>query len=625
MSEFPTATRRARERSPAFRHRRRAALPALLAGALLAVGSLPSAHADEPSHGISIFGDLKYGPDFEHFDYASPEAVKGGSVTLATLGSYDNLNPFILKGQVAAGASALYDTLLTGALDEASSYYGLIAESVEVADDGRSVTFTLRPEAKWHDGVALTAEDVVWSFETLTTEGHPVYRTYYAAVTGAEAIDEHTVRFSFDEGDNAELPLIVGQLPVLPRHFWEGREFAETTLEPPLGSGPYRVGKIDPGRSIAYELVEDYWGADLPVNVGRNNFGTLRYDYYRDATVGLEALKAGNVDFRSEYVAKNWATAYDFPAVSDGRVVKEELPDESTQRMQAVIFNLRKPKYQDRRVREALAYAYDFEWMNENLFFGAYERTMSYFQNSEMQATGLPEGRELEILEDVRDQVPASLFTEAFSLPETDGSGNLRANYREALKLFREAGWEVKDGKMTNVESGEIFAMEWIISQPQVERLALNYAKALQRLGIDLKTRVIDSAQFQKRMEDFDFDVTTEIWIQSESPGNEQVDYWGSSTANLPGSQNTMGVENPAIDRIIERIIGATTREEQVAAARALDRVLLHERYLIPQHFGPTFRVAYWDKFDRPEVMPRKALGFDTWWIDPEKAAALAQ
>ena len=599
-------------------------LPSRLAAILLTLLASAPVLA-EPTHGLSVFGELKYGPDFEHFDYVSPEAVKGGSVTLAALGSYDNLNPFILKGQAAAGSLGIYDTLVARSLDESASVYGLLAESMEVPEDKRWVTFKLRREARWHDGVALTADDVVWTFDTIKEKGHPLYRSYWRAVVKAEALDPHTVKFSFSEGNNAELPLIIGELSILPKHFWEEREFGDTTLDPLLGSGPYRFGRIDPGRSIEYERVEDYWGAELPVNVGQDNFDRLRYDYYRDLTVALEALKAGDVDFRQEVIAKNWETGYDFPAVAEGRVIREELPDESTQPMQAIVMNLRKPKFQDRRVREALAYTYDFEWMNENLFYGAYQRTKSFFQNSEMQATGLPEGRELEILEQFRDDVPPELFTEEFTLPETDGSGNLRANYREALKLFEEAGWSVKDGKMTDETSGEVFEMDMIIRQPSVEKVALTWAKALERVGITLKVRVIDTAQYEKRVEDFDFDVITDIWVQSENPGNEQVDYWGSATANEPGARNTMGIANPVIDAIIELIIAASSREELIAAARALDRVLLHERYLIPQYFGPTYRVAYWDKFSHPETPPRKAFGFNTWWVDPERAAALQQ
>ena len=608
-------------RRPPIRFARRTAAVAALTFALC---TAPHA-AERPSHGLSVFGELKYGPDFEHFDYASPDAVKGGSVTLAAIGSYDNLNPFILKGQVAAAAAGIYDTLTARSHDEPGTSYGLLAESIEVAEDKSHVTFRLRPEARWHDGEPLTAEDVVWTFDTIRAEGHPLYRTYWQAVAEVEALDPHTVKFSFSESDNAELALIVGELSVMPKHFWEGREFAATTLDPLLGSGPYRFGRIDPGRSIRYERVADYWGEDLAVNVGQNNFDTLRYDYYRDSTVALEALKTGDIDFRLENTAKNWATAYDFPAARQGRVIKAELPDESTQTMQGFVLNLRQPRFRDRRVREALAYAFDFEWMNENLFFGAYERTMSYFQNSEMQATGLPEGEELALLETLRGEIPESVFTEEFTLPETDGSGNLRANYREALKLFREAGWSVVNGKMTNAETGENLDMEFLLGSPTFEKIGLSFAKNLERLGIALKVRVVDSAQYEKRNEDFDFDMIVGAWRQSESPGNEQWDYWGSTTADEPGSRNLMGIANPAIDEIIRRIVAADSREAQVVAARALDRVLLHERYLIPQWYAPVHRVAYWDKFDRPERVPRTIIGFNTWWVDPDKAAALAQ
>ena len=594
----------------------------LLVGALLA--GLAGAATAEPRHGISVFGELKYGPDFERFEYTSPDAIKGGSVTLSTLGTFDNTNPFVLKGVAVAGAAGIYDTLAANALDEPSAYYGLIAESIDVAEDRGSVTFRLRPEARFHDGEPVRADDVAWTFETLVTEGHPQYRSYYADVAGVEVVDELTVRFDFETTENAELPLIVSQLPVLPKHFWEGREFGSTTLDPLLGSGPYRFGRIDPGRSVAYERVEDYWAEDLPVQRGQNNFDVLRYDYYRDLTVALEALKAGDVDFRREFISKNWATAYDFPALEAGRVVKEEIPDESMQVAQAFVFNLRKPKFQDERVREALAHTFDFEWANENLFYGAYARTTSYFQGSEMQATGLPEGRELEILEQFRDELPESVFTEEYALPETDGSGNDRRQLRTALGLFKEAGYEVRDGTMVNVETGEPFTMNLMIRQPSVEKIGLAWRKTLERLGIDLSVRVVDSAQYEKRVEDFDFDVITNLWLFTPSPGNEQVDYWHSRAANEPGSSNVAGIEDPVVDAIIPLIVNATSREDQIAAARALDRVLTHRDYTLLQYHGPTYRVAYANKFERPEIAPKNDFGLNTWWIDPEKERALA-
>jgi len=577
-----------------------------------------------PRHGVSIFGDLKYGPDFEHFDYADPAAIKGGSMTLAGLGTYDSTNPFLLKGTPAFGAANVYDTLMVSSLDESSGSYGLLAESIEVAEDKGSVTFTLRPEAVFHDGHPVDAEDVVWSFETLMSEGHPQYRNYWTAVSGAEAIDERTVRFTFSESDNPELPVIIGQVPVMPSHFWKDREFGKTTLDPLLGGGAYRFGTIDAGRSIVYEVVDDYWGRDLPVNVGRNNFD-LRYDYYRDTTVGLEALKAGDLDFRLENIARNWATAYDFPALAEGRVVREELPDESTQLTQAYVFNLRDPKFGDQRVRRALAYTFDFEWLNINLFHGSYERTMSYFQNSDMQATGIPEGRELEILEPFRDRLPEALFTEAYSLPVMDGSGNIRRELREAIQLFKAAGWEVQDGTMTDVETGEPFTLEVITAQPGTEKIALTWKKNLERLGIALDLRIIDSAQYQKRVEDFDFDVITHLWAQTDSPGNEQYDYWHSRNVDVPGSRNVAGIGDPVIDAIIPIIVRATSREEQVAATKALDRVLLWRDFTLMQYFSPSNRVAYANKFSRPEIAPRNALGLEFWWVDPDKEAALAR
>ena len=599
----------------------RTALASALAAAL-ALGA--GAAAAEPRHGFSVFGDLKYGPDFERFEYTSPEAVKGGSVTLSTLGTYDNTNPFILKGVAAAGAAGIYDTLTVGSLDEPSAYYGLVAESIDVADDRGSVTFRLRPEARFHDGEPVRADDVAWTFEALVTEGHPRYRSYYADVAGVEVIDELTVRFDFEVTDNLELPLIVGQLPVLPKHFWEDREFASTTLDPLLGSGPYRFGKIDPGRSVAYERVEDYWAEDLPVQRGQNNFDTLRYDYYRDLTVALEALKAGDVDFRREFISKNWATAYDFPALDEGRVVREEIPDESMQVAQAFVFNLREPKYQDPRVREALSWTFDFEWANENLFYGAYSRLSSYFQGSELQATGVPEGRELEILEPFRDELPAAVFEAPFELPVTDGSGNVRRELRQALRLFKEAGYEVRDGTMVNASTGEPFAMDLMIRQPSVEKIGLAWRKTLERLGIELGVRVVDSAQYEKRVEDFDFDVITNLWLFTESPGNEQYDYWHSRSANEPGSSNVAGIADPVVDAIIPLIVNADSREEQVAAARALDRVLVNRHYTLLQYYGPTYRVAYANKFERPEVAPKNAFGLNTWWVDPDKERALA-
>jgi len=575
-------------------------------GVMLLAAPLVSTHAGEVTHGHSKYGELKYGPDFTHFEYASPDAVKGGTMVRYARGSYDSLHPFILKGVLAAGATRIYDTLTVDALDEPFSRYGLIAESVEVADDKRWVIFRLRKSARWHDGVALTADDVVWTFDTIKERGHPVFQSYFSAVAKAEALDSHTVKFSFSEGNNGELPLIIG-----------------TTLEPLLGSGPYKFGKIDAGRSITYERVDDYWAKDLPVKVGHHNVDTLRFDYYRDATVGLEALKAGDLDFRMETVSKNGETAYDFPAVKDGRVVKNRIDDESSQAMVGFIMNNRKDKFSDLRVRRALGFAYDFEWMNKNLFYDAYKRVQSYFQNTELMATGLPEGDELSILEKFRGKIPDSVFNEPFTLPVNDGSGNIRKQYREANKLLKEAGWEIKNQKLTNLATGEVMKIELLLVSPLIEKVGLAYKKTLERLGVELNVRVVDSAQYQKRVEEFDFDMIYSGWIQSESPGNEQLTYWGSEAADEPGSRNYSGINDPVVDELIKIIIAAPDRAALVASSKALDRVLLHNHYNIPTYFAPFYSLAYWNKFEYPEISPSKSLTFETWWINPEKEAAL--
>lgn len=596
----------------------------VLSVASLVLTAMPAAAA-EPAHGLSLHGDLKYGPDFTHFEYVNPDAPKGGTVTRGTSGTFDKTNPFILKGVPAVGSSVIYDTLTVNSLDEPFSVYGLLAESIEVADDKRWVTFRLRKEARWHDGVALTADDVVWTFDTFMKDGHPAYKSYFGAIAKAEALDSHTVKFSFSEGNNSELPLITGQLPIMPKHFWETRDFTKTTLEPLLGSGPYKMGKIDAGRSITYERVDDYWGRDLPVNVGHDNFDTLKYEYYRDTNVIIEAFKSGDVDFVSEGNAKRWATTYDFPAVLDGRVVKDKIPDASGQQMVGFILNTRKDKFSDVRVREALGFAYDFEWMNKNLFYGAYQRTQSYFQNSEFEAKGLPEGDELAILEKFRGQIPDSVFDKEFVLPKTDGSGNLRAQYRSALKLLKEAGWAVKNGKLTHLETGEVMSIEVLYVAPTYEKIILTYKKALERLGIELNARLVDSSQYQERVDVFDYDIIISGWAQSRSPGNEQKDFFGSEAADHKGSRNVPGIKNPAVDEIIELIIQAPTREELVTATMALDRVLLHGHYLVPFYYVPFYRTVYWNKFERPEVVPENLMGFNTWWINPEKEKALNQ
>jgi microcin C transport system substrate-binding protein len=576
------------------------------------------------AHGFSMFGDLKYPAGFPHFQYVNPQAPKGGDVKLAAIGTFDTLNPFVLKGVPAAGSLGVFETLTVSSDDEPFSQYGLVAETIEIPADRSWVAFTLRPQARFHDGSPITVEDVIWTFDALKTKGRPFYRSYYAQVSKAEKVGDRKVRFSFAPGDNRELPLIVGQLPVLSRTYWSKRDFEKTTLEPPLGSGAYRVESLDAGRSITYRRVKDYWAQTLPVNVGRENFDSIRYDYYRDVTVAIEALKGGEYDFRQENVAKNWATAYATPAVTRGLLRKEEIPNEIPTGMQGFVFNTRRPVFQDVRVRRALAYAFDFEWSNKNLFFSAYTRTKSYFSNSELASSGLPSGEEMKILEPFRGKVPDEVFAKEYQPPATDGSGNIRDGVREALRLLGEAGWTVKGQKLVDAR-GEPMQFEILLDDSTWERIALPFAKNLERLGITARVRVVDAAQFEKRQDDFDFDMVVAVWPQSQSPGNEQREFWSTQTAGERGSRNLAGIKDPTVDRLIDLVIQAPDRPSLVARTRALDRVLLWGHYVIPHWHIRAFRVAYWDKFARPATSPRFALGFDTWWVDAQKEAALAR
>jgi microcin C transport system substrate-binding protein len=577
------------------------------------------------SYGLSIYGDLKYKAGFKHFDYVNADAPKGGNVRLAAIGTFDSLNPFILKGVPAAGVGQLFETLTIASSDEPSSEYGLIAESIEVPADRSWVAFTLRPEARFHDGSPITVGDVIWTFQALKTRGHPFYRSYYAQVVKAEAVGPRKVKFTFGPGANRELPLITGQMPVLSKAYFTKNEFDKTTLEAPLGSGPYRVESVDAGRSIVYRRVKDYWGAKLPVRVGMQNFDTIRYDYYRDSTVALEAFKAGQYDFRQENSAKNWATAYAIPAVQQGLVKKEEIPNQVPTGMQAFVFNTRRPIFQDRRARQALGYAFDFEWTNKTLFYGSYVRTKSYFSNSELASRGLPGPDELKVLEPLRGRIPPEVFTKEYLPPNTDAPVDMRASLREGLALLKEGGWVVKSGKLVNAKTGEPMQFEVLLSDAAFERITLPFAKNLERLGVTARVRTVDTAQYQKRVEDFDFDMTVVVWPESLSPGNEQRDNWNSAQASVPGSRNYAGIRDAAVDKLVDLLIQAPDRPSLVARTRALDRVLLWGFYVIPQWHITSFRVVFWDKFDRPRVSPKYALGFDTWWVDAKKEAALAR
>lgn len=602
--------------------------PSVLA-ALLAFTPLA---AQEPPwrHGAALLGEPKYPQGFKHFDYVNPDAPKGGLVRLGAQGTFDSFNVVVagVKGAPEQGLALVYETLTTSSQDEPSASYGLLAEAFSYPEDFSSVSFRLRPEAHWHDGKPVTPEDVIFSFEVLKVNS-PTYAFYYGNVTKAEKVGEREVRFSFNQKGNRELPQIMGQLMILPKHWWEGtapdgrkRDVTQTSLEPPLGSGPYRLKSFDAGRSATYERVTDYWGANLNVNVGQNNFDEIRYEYYRDATVLLEAFKGDRIDFRSENSARNWATGYNFPAREVGRVILEEFPMRSVGVMQAFVLNLRRDKFKDPRVRRALNLAFPFEELNKTIFYGQYERIASFFHGLELASSGLPEGQELAILEAVRDKVPAQVFTAPYKNPVNDSPEAIRNNLREADRLLREAGWEVKDRRRVNAR-GETLTMELLSDSPNDERVFLPYKAVLDRLGIVTSVRTVDDVQHVNRTRSFDFDILSTVWPQTLSPGNEQREFWGSQAARREGSRNLAGIADPAIDALIEKVIFARDREELVAATKALDRVLLAHDYVVPQWTYLKQRTARWNRFSRPETLPRYgASGFPTlWWYDEAKAA----
>lgn len=595
----------------------------------LAVLSHSAAAADSTTvhrvHAIAMHGQPKYGADFAHFDYVNPKALQGGKIVFGAFGGFDSLHPFTLKGRAAAGIDNIFETLTTRSFDEAFSEYGLLAETIEWPEDRSWVAFTLRPQARWHDGKPVTVADVIWSFDTLKTQGHPFYRSYYANVAQATQVNDRTVKFTFSGAPNPELPLIMGQLPVLPKHYWQGRDFTATTLDPPVGSGPYKIATLDPGRSITYARDPQYWGKDLPVNVGQHNVDILHYDYYKDQAVMREAFKAGAIDFFQENVAKEWATGYDVPAVQQGWIIKREIPHENPQGMQAFACNTRREMFQDRRVRQALGYAFDFEWTNQHLFYNSYKRTTSYFANSELAAHGLPSQTELAVLTPLRGHIPEEVFTTAYAPPPTDGSGNIRANLRVALQLLNSAGWTVRNGKLRHEQRGTVMRFEILLASPTFERVVLPWIKNLERLGIEAQVRTVDTAQYQQRLDTYDFDMIVASWGQSLSPGNEQRDFWGSQAATTDGTQNYVGIRDPAIDALIDLVISASDRNSLIHRTRALDRVLLWNHYVIPHWHISMHRVAYWDKLRTPEIPPKYSLGVNTWWIDPGLEARLAE
>lgn len=599
--------------------------------ALLALAAPGAATADAAgvtvAHAIAMHGTPRYPAGFTAFAYANPQAPKGGRMTLAVVnpGGFDSFNPFIPKGIPAAGIGQLYDTLMEESRDEPFTEYGLLAEKVEYPADRSWITFHLRPQARFHDGKPVTADDVVWTFNTLREKGAPFYRFYYRDVAKVEALDARRVKFTFANSANRELALIVGQLPVLPRHWYAKRDFGAANLELPLGSGPYRVKAVEAGRSVTWQRVADWWGRDLPQNRGRYNVDEIRYDYYRDDTVALEALKAGAYDLRIESSARNWATKYDVPAVRGGQLLQKTFAHSRPAGMQGFVFNTRREVFRDRRVRQAINYAFDFEWTNRQLMHNVYTRTTSYFANSGLASTGLPSAAELALLEPFRRQLPAALFTQPFSLPRTDGSGNNRANLREATRLLAEAGWTVKDGKLVNAQ-GRPLAFEILLDNPLFEPHTQAFVQNLQRLGIQATLRTLpDTQQYTNRLRQFDFDMIVEGIGQSDSPGNEQRDFWTSAAAKLPDSRNYAGISDPAVDALVDRIIAARTREELVTATRALDRVLLAGWYVVPHWHYRYDRIAHWDRFGYPAQAPSKgmATSIDYWWVDAAKAQAI--
>ena len=588
---------------------------------ILIISPVSSFSKTNVSHAIAMHGKPKYNEDFINVEYIDINALKGGNIVRSVIGNYDSFNPFILKGTSAAGIGALYETLTTGSSDEAFTEYGLLAETIEWPDDRSWVSFVIRDEAVWHDGVKITADDVVWTFNTLMEKGHPFYKYYYGDVSEVIKESEQKVRFNFKTNTNKELVLIVGQLPVLPKHYWKNKNFEETSLEIPIGSGPYRIKSFDSGRSITYELNQDYWGFKnkTPMKVGKDNFGTIRYDYYKDRGIEREAFKSGEIDFFSENSSKEWATSYNIDSVKNGLIVKELIQHENPQGMQGFAFNIRKNKFKDRRVRKALSFAFDFEWSNKNLFFDAYKRTDSFFENSELASSGLPSSEELYYLNPYYDVLPKELFTKKYENTVTDGSGYMRQQLQEASSLLNEAGWELIDGKLRHSSTKELFEFEILLRSPAFERIVFPFKDNLEKLGIEVEVRTIDTAQYQKRMETFDFDLVVQTFSQSLSPGNEQRNFWGSDAADTNGSRNIIGIKNYAVDGLIESLINAKNREELITITKALDRVLLWNYYVIPQWHISSYRVLYWNFFDQPAIKPKYSLGFDTWWVNKNK------
>lgn len=598
---------------------------------LMVAGLGFAAQAEPPAslkkHAISMHGDIKYGAEFTHFDYANPDAPKGGTLRLSALGStFDTFNPFSLKGNKVEGAGLPYETLSIQSDDEPFTGYGLLAETIEVPADRSWVSYELRKTARWQDGKPVTPQDVVFSFHTLMEKGHPRYRFYYGDVAKVEITGPRSVKFTFKNNENRELALIMGQMPILPQHYWADKDFQKTTLTPPLGSGPYKVKSFEAGRNVVYTRIKDYWGENLAVNAGRYNFDEIQFDYYRDATVAIEAFKGGAFDYRYENIAKNWATAYDIKEVHDGLIKKLRIEHEVGTGMQGFVFNLRRTKFQDPKVRQALAYGFDFDWANKNLFHNEYSRTNSYWSNSELASRGLPQGAELALLEKYRGKIPEAVFTTQYKAPKTDGSGKIRSNLKQAVGLLKEAGWKIQKGKLVHVKTGEPMRFEILLVSPAWERIVLPFKKNLARLGIDVSVRMVDSAQYKQRTDTFDYDIIVDVFSQSQSPGNEQLNYWTSAAAQRQGSRNSAGIQNPVIDELVDLVISAPSRKDLVLRTRALDRVLLWNHFVIPNWHLKVARIVSWDRFGMPQTYPKYNPGYaawEYWWLDGTKDSAL--
>jgi microcin C transport system substrate-binding protein len=622
----------------ARRHIARRYVAALLLLCLICTGARADDDAVTRSNAIAALGQPALPPDFLHFPYVDPDAPKGGEVRLASGGTFDNFNPFILRGTAPLGmigswvilpggsgsgstVGHVWESLLTSSADEADAAYGHLAQTIELPHSKLWVAFDLNPAAKFSDGTPVTAEDVAWTYRTLLSQGRPALRIQFADVKDVEVTGERRLVYHFRSNENRELPLLVGGLPVLPKHFFDGRDFSRPLTDPPIGSGPYRIASFDMGRDMTFQRNPDWWARDLPTGKGTNNFDRVRIDYYRDLTVSMEAFKAGQVDLRSENTAARWATAYDFPAVQRGLVIKYDFRHHLPTGLQGWAMNTRRKVFADPRVRHALGLVYDFEWANKNLFYGNYTRTSSYFENSDLASSGIPQGDELKLLEPFRQELPPALFTQPFTLPVTDGSGNNREQLKQALELMQQAGWQVKDRKLVDA-NGQQMSFTILLDDPSYERVALPYMQDIQRLGIDVRVRTVDPAQYQHVTDDFDFDMLLYIYPEGDVPGNELRDYFSCASANAQGSANVPGVCDPAVDALIEKVVTAQARPTLLTAARALDRVLLWRWYMVPNYDNQKFHVAWWDRFGHPDKPIREGFNFDTWWVDAAKAAA---